>query len=240
MKDKLITNNNDNQENIIFKEVKKMLIIKYLNLFFAIIRILFMFFLLSLLLYFPSSVDLTSFVIMMLIYRLLIFPIFSIMILFEIILGIIRRNFIIKKNESCIDSLRCLCICWWCLCEKNVVYYKLNTLLFSIVTFIWSFYLLYHFMYLESEYNKVFFFEYKKEKVFLKIVIYFIDALLLLSQSYCFYYYEYFLKRCQIYLEFYKHLIIKNRNKEADFIRNELPINIEELLINSGTEMNDI
>ena len=240
MKDKLITNNTVEQEKLIFKEVKKMLIIKYMNLIFAIIRILIMFFLLSLLLYFPSSVDLIGFFIIMLIFRLLILPIFSILILFEIILGIIRRNFIIKKNQSCLDSFRCLCICWWCLCEKNVVYYKLNTLLFSIITFIWSFYLLYNFMYVESQNNKVFFFDYKKEKVFLKIVLYFTDGILLLSQSYCFYYYEYFLKRCEIYLEFYKRLIIKNRNKEADFIRNELPINIEDLIINSGTEMKDI
>ncbi len=57
MKENLITNykeisNNNNilsQENSLLKEVKKMLIIKYINLFFSLSRLFIMFFSLSLL-----------------------------------------------------------------------------------------------------------------------------------------------------------------------------------------------
>ena len=73
----------------------------------------------------------------------------------------------------------------------------------------------------------------------LKNYFYFINKDLLF-QSYFFYYYEYFLKRGEIYIEFYKRLIIKNRNKEASFVRNELPANIDNFLIYSGTEMNNV
>ena len=45
---------------------------------------------------------------------------------------------------------------------------------------------------------------------------------------YFFYYSEYFLKRVEKYLEYYKRLLIKNRNKEAEFVRNTLPENIED------------
>ena len=79
-----------------------------------------------------------------------------------------------------------------------------------------------------------------EKQVTIKTILHFADSLLLLCQSYFYYYYEYFLKRGEIYIEFYKRLIIKNRNKEADFVRNELPINIDNFLINSGTEMENV
>ena len=75
----------------------------------------------------------------------------------------------------------------------------------------------------------------------IKLIIFFVDTALLFGQSYFFYYYEYFLKRGKIYIEFYQRLIIKNRNKEADLVRNELPINMDNFMdaAEDGTELSN-
>ena len=71
-------------------------------------------------------------------------------------------------------------------------------------------------------------------------MLHFIDSLILFCQTYFFYYYEYILKRGNIYIEFYKHLIIKNKNQEAESIKNELPIDVDNFIINSGSEMKKV
>ena len=81
---------------------------------------------------------------------------------------------------------------------------------------------------------------YFEKKVLIKIILYFIDSILLLLHSYFFYYYDYFLRRGEIYIEFYKRLIIKNRKEEADFVRKELPSSIDNFIINLGNQMQNI
>jgi len=246
MKDNLITtdkpNNNEiAQEKELFKEIKKMLYIKYLNLFFSIFRFSLMFYLLSLLGYFPTQIRPTDFFISMHIFLVLILPVFTIINLFTVITGVLNRSFLIKKDaNNYLESIKYICFCFCCICSKNVATLKLVTFIFSLISFIWSFYLLYFFIQDLRTPNNSRFFPYLEKQVTIKIILHFTDSLLLLCQSYFFYYYEYFLKRGEIYIEFYKRLIIKNRNKEADFVRNELPVNIDNFLINSGTEMQNV
>ena len=77
------------------------------------------------------------------------------------------------------------------------------------------------------------------KKDIIKLIIHFIDTILLFGQSYFFYYYNYFLNREKLYIELYKRLIIKNRKNEAECVRRELPVNIDEDN-NSGTEMENV
>ena len=246
MQENLITNDKPNNNEIakekeLFKEIKKMLYIKYLNLFFSIFRFSLMFYLLSLLGYFPSHIRPTDFFISMHIFLVLILPIFTIINLFTVITGVLNRSFLIKKDaNNYLESIKYICCCVCCLCSKNVGTLKLVTFIFSLLSFIWSFYLLYYFIQDLRTPNNFRFFPYLEKQVKMKIMLYFSDSILLLFQSYFFYYYEYFLKRGEIYIEFYKRLIIKNRNKEADFVRNELPVNIDNFLITSGTEMQNV
>ena len=248
MKENLITNGIDNkkseiaQENNLFKEIRKMVFIKYLNLFFSIFRFALLFFILALLPYFPTNMRPTNFFVIMQIIQILILPLFTIINLITVITGVLGRNFLIKKdNNAFLECIKYICCCQCCLCSRNVSTLKLATFIFCLISFIWSFYILYYFIKDFSEtINSSRFFPYLKKQVKIKIILYFADSLLLLFQSYFFYYYEFFLKRGEIYIEFYKRLIIKNRNKEASFVRNELPSNIDNFLINSGTEMNNV
>ena len=234
-------NNEIAQEKELFKEIKKMLYIKYLNLFFSIFRFSLMFYLLSLLGYFPSHIRPTDFFISMHIFLVLILPVFTIINLFTVITGVLNRSFLIKKDvNNYLESIKYICCCLCCICSKNVGTLKLVTFIFSLISFIWSFYLLYFFIQDLKTTNNSRFFPYLEKQVTIKTILHFADSLLLLCQSYFYYYYEYFLKRGEIYIEFYKRLIIKNRNKEASFVRNELPANIDNFLIYSGTEMNNV
>ena len=245
MKENLITNEKNNNidnnsianEEQLFREIKKMLYIKYLNLFFSIFRLFLMFYSLSLLGYLSFFGGPTNFYIILVLFSVLIMPIYTIINLIIVIAGIIGRNFIQNKQDSIID---CICCCCGCLCTKNVTTLKMLALIYGIISLLRSFYLLNFFLiYVKTE-NNIKYFPNIIKNVSIKLILYFIDSILLLCQAYFFYYHEYFLKRGKIFIEFYKRLIIKNRNKEADLVRDELPANIDNLLINSETEMSNI
>ena len=200
-----------------------------------------MFYLLSLLGYFPTHIRPSGYFIISLILSILIIPIYNIISLFTVITGVFNRNFIISKdNRTFIECFKYIFCCFCCICSKNVTLLKIVSLFFCILCFCWSFYLLYFFIKDLRKPNNYRFFPYLEEKITIKIILCFIDSFLLLCQSYFFYYYEYFLNRGEIYIEFYKRLIIKNRNKEAEFVRNELPVNIDNFIVNSGTEMQNV
>ena len=242
MDNKLIINNEAvESHDILFKEIKKMTFIKYLNLVIAISRFFLMFYIATLFGYFPISIDRSPFFIFMFIFfSILILPIFTIINLLNISTSIINRNFTIKNEISALDYFKIFCCCCCCFCSRNVTYLKYINLILGMITLIWFLYILYFFFKDgEAPNNKIFFF-YNTKKVITKLILYFIDSILLICHWYCFHYYEYFLNRGKIYIEFYKRLIIKNRNKEAEIVRNELPINIDYYFANSGTELDDV
>ena len=245
MQEKLIINDINNniktneilQEKELLGEVKKMCFIKYLNLIFAIFRLILLFFLLLLLAYFPTNSRLTDFVVIMLLFNIFIVPIYTIINLITIISGVVHRNFWLNnKILPCKNFFRNVCCPFCCFCSKNVFSMKLVSFFFSIMSFIWSFYFLCYYIKDLKNPNNTKFFPYLEKNLIIKIILYFIDSFLLLGHSYFFHYYQYFLRRREIYIEFYKRLIIKNRNKEAEFVRNELPENNED---SNGTEMQD-
>ena len=251
MKDNLITNyqeiksNNNNpqsQEASLLKEVKKMLVIKYINLFFSLSRLFIMFFTLSLL-EVPFYRTPSIFYIVLFLFSVIILPIFTIINFITVVTGIIRRNFLIEKDSyNILDSIRYIFCCACCACSKNVGTLKFATLIFGIICLVKSLYLLYHYiLYIRNPDDDLYNPDILRD-VTIKLILYFADMALLFGQSYFFYYYEYFLKRGKIYIEFYKRLIIKNRNKEAELVRNELPINMNNFLDGSedGTEMSNI
>ena len=246
MKENLITNDQTNKNEIVgeenlLKEIKKMSFIKCLNLSLSIFRFSLMFYILSLLQYFPTHMKPTNFFLIIHIFLILILPIFTIINLITVITGVLNRSFLVKKDfNNYLDCVKYMFCCFCCICPKNVGTLKLITFIVCLISFIWAFYLLYFFVKDLKTPNNFKFFPYLEKQVTLKLILSFADSFLLLCQSYCFYYYEYFLKRGEIYIEFYKRLIIKNRNKEADFVRNELPVNIDNFLINSGTEMQNV
>ena len=237
MEENLINNNNENiHERILFKEIRKMFYIKYLNLFFAIFRLILMFYLLSLLTYLPTMLNDSLFLIIMLIYSILILPIFTIINLIDIISGMTKRDFKINKNVD--NILDCFgYICFGYCCSKNVTTLKYKNLFFGLITLVWSCYIFYYFMKDVTLSNNLAKLSSLEKKVFIKTIFYFLDSIFLFSHSYFFYYYEYILKKGENFIEFYKRLIIKNRTKDAELIRNELPIDVDNFLINSGTEM---
>ena len=49
-----------------------------------------------------------------------------------------------------------------------------------------------------------------------------------------------FLNRLEIYIEYYKRLIIKKRDEEANFVRNILPYDINEYISSSGEELQNV
>ena len=226
------TNEKNTDEKQLLKEIKKMRIIKYLNLYFSIFR----FSLLLPKLRYIDSISLAqepSYInFFMNIYDFFVLSIFTIINLITIITGIINRNFVINNNDStliaCIIAFSC-CFCW--VCTKNVIILKQVNFICFLISLFWSFRLLY------CAYEYAQYLNLRKGDI-IKLIIYFTDTILLFGQSYFFYYYEYFLNRVKLYIELYKRLIIKNRKKEAELVRKELPANIEG--IDSGTEMENV
>jgi len=132
--------NNDNnfneKEKKLYFEVKKMRYIKYINLFFAIIRFILMFFLLSLYLYNPySSYYVPShFLSFLETFIILFLPIFNASNLITLIMGIINRNFNINNSNKLVE-IACFFCCFSCcicttICSKNVTTLKFLTLFF--------------------------------------------------------------------------------------------------------------
>ena len=248
MNENLITdNNNDNinntmaREKILFKEVKKMTFIKYLNLFISIFRFFLMFYLLTLLPIIPSAYESDIGIIIyiiLLLFNILILPTFTIIVLIIVIAGVLGRSFVVnKKKDSILDILKCFC-CYFCgSCPKNVETFKISTIIFGTINLIWFFHFLPD-LFQKREPNYIRFFPYITKQYIIKTLLTFLDSVLLFLQSYFFYYHEYFLRRGEIYIEFYKRLIIKNRNKEAELVRNELPNNLEN--IGLGTELQNV
>ena len=221
-------NDNNNDENQFLKEIKKMRLIKYLNLFFSIFR----FSLLLPKLEYIDSISLAqepSYInFYMFIYNFFVSSIFTIMNLITITIGLINRNLVINKNDSTLFYCIIACFsCFCCVCTKNVIILKQVNFICFLISLFWSFRLLYYAQYLNLRKGDI-----------IKLIIYFTDTILLFGQSYFFYYYEYFLNRVKLYIELYKRLIIKNRKKEAELVRRELPANMED--IDSGTELENV
>ena len=240
MNDQLIINKENDHEKLM-KEIKKMSYIKILNLLCSVVRFFLMFFSLSLFIFFPASYNLTFLGLIFSIYLILILPIITIYFLIVLITGAINRDFWIKKKPLNIGCYTICCCC--CIMSKNVTFLKLLSLICMIINFSWSFYYLFYFI---KDFTHTYtvdngFFKlipYSEEKVKLRTLINFIDSLLLTSQFYYFTYFQFFLNNVKIYLEFYKRLIIKNKNKEAEFVRNTLPAKIEDYVsFNDGTEL---
>ena len=238
MNDKLIPNISYDNEEHLMKEVKKMSYIKYLNIIISFIRFILMFYLISLLLYFPKAFQLNLFTVIVFLFIMLILPLITIFLFIAIITGTIQRDFWIKKNSFKCNIYSCLCCC--CIMSKNVIFLKRIIYISTFFDFCFLFILLYY--YIKDSYvpNNKIFFPFSDERVLERIILRSIDSLLLLSQYYCFYYYNYFLDRIEKYIELYKRLIIKNRNKEADFIRYILPYDIESYASSNGTELRNI
>ena len=233
MSEKLIINN-ENGPEILMKEIKKMSFIRYSNFLISSIRFILMFFLLFLIGYFPASFRPTIFNMILMLYIILIQSFIVIYFLIVIISGTLQKDFWLRKNDLKCGVYTCICCC--CIMSKNIIFLKILSIISTIIGFFWSFFLLHYLIKDFSIPNNGIFFPFSQERTIKKIILYFIDSFLLLGHSYFFHYYQYFLKRREIYIEFYKRLIIKNRNKEAEFVRNELPENNED---SNGTEMQD-
>ena len=238
MNDKLIPNISYDNEKHLMKEVKKMSYIKYLNILISFIRFILMFYLISLLLYFPKAFEPNLFSVFVFLFIMLILPLITIFLFIVIITGNIQRDFWIKKNSFKCNIYSCLCCC--CIMSKNIIFLKRIIYISTFFDFCFLFILLYY--YIKDSYvpNNKIFFPFSDERVLERIILRSIDSLLLLSQYYCFYYYNYFLDRIEKYIELYKRLIIKNRNKEADFIRYILPYDIDSYVSSNGTELRNI
>ena len=239
MKEQLITTNNIKsvEEDILFREIKKMSYIQYLILLISLIRFILMFFLVSLLGYFPKSFIANLFTVILFLYVILITPLLNIYFLIIAITGKINRDFWLKNKKYSLGLYTCCCCC--CIMSKNISYLKIVSIINSIIKFAWSSCLLYYLLNDSSQPSIRRVFPYNPKRVLYKIIISFIDSFLLFSLYYCFYYSEFFFKRIEKYLEYYKRLIIKNRNKEAEFVRNTLPATIEDYVSNE-TEMQNV
>ena len=235
MQQNLIVNNNNNnnneQENLM-KEIKKMSYIKILILIFSITRFIILYFLIFLIIFFPRTFIPNILTLTLFLFILLFEPIFTICFLVIIISGLINRDFWIKKkNNMSLGYFICFCFCF---ISKNVSKLKSSILMNGVINLLWSLTLLYYFIKDSFHKNNSKFFPYIYERVLYRIILYFVDSFLLFGLFYFFHYFEYFLNRVEKYLEFYKRLIIKNRNKEAEFVGNTLPYNIEAYISNNG------
>ena len=238
MNDILIIKNTNDQDNLM-REIKIMSFVKFINLLCCVIRFFLMFFLLFLIAYFPASFKPTLTNLIFIIYLLLILPIITIFLLVVVLSGTIKRDFWIKTQPLKFGCYTLFCGC--CIMSKNVNFLKNFVLTNTCINFIWSFYFLY---YLIKDYafpHNFTFFPFSEERVIIRAILNFLDSTLLACQYCCFFYTKFFLKKTRIYLEFYKRLIIKNKNKEAEFVRDNLPDKVEDYLSsNEGTELQNI
>ena len=238
MKEQLVTNNIMSvEEDTLLKEIKKMSYIQYLILLLSIIRFILMFLLILFLAYFPKSFNANWLTVLLFLYVILITPLLNIYLLIISITGKINRDFWLKNKKFNFGLYTCCCCC--CIMSKNVSFLKIVSIINSIIKFVWSSCLLYYLLNDSSQHNFRRIFPYNSKRVLYKIIMSFFDSFLLFGLYYCFNYSEYFLKRVEKYLEYYKRLIIKNRNKEAEFVRNTLPATIEDYL-NNGKEMENV
>ena len=238
MKDQLISNNSNDKNDGLMKEIKKMSKIKYLNLLISIIRFLMILSLTFLILYFPSTFRVTLFTKIIGLTNVLILPLITSFFFVVVISGTYDRDFWVKKNPTKINFFNCF-FCW-CIMSKNVGFLKKLTLIFCVNDFIWSFILSYYLIKDFAIPNNSKFFPFSWKRIIYRIILNWTDSILLLLQFYCFCYYGYFLNRLEIYIEYYKRLIIKKRDEEASFVRNILPYDINEYVSSSGEELQNV
>ena len=113
---------------------------------------------------------------------------------------------------------------------QNLIFLKQLTFMLFIIELIWT--LVFFFYYLSYL---------SPSKKILKIIAsFFFDSFLLLSQFYCFDYYNYFYGRIRKYMDYYKILLMKNKKEEATFIRNVLPVKIIDYINSEEVELEDI
>ena len=127
--------------------------------------------------------------------------------------------------------------------SKNIIYLNIISVISTIISYFWSLFLLFYLIKDFSIPNNGIFFPLLQERTIKRIIFNFIDSFLLLFQSYYFHYNKYYLSRIDKYLEYYKRLIIKGKNKEANIIRQNLPTDIDNYLssnIINGTELQNI
>ena len=237
MHDNFIISNSDEQDNLM-KEIKKMSYIKYTNLFISIIRFILMFYLIFYIAYFPASFKPTIYIIIIILEIILMLVIITIYFLIVILTGTINRDFWVRKKPLNFGFYTCFCCC--CIMSKNVTFLKILSLFSTIIDSCWSLFLLRYLIIDFTTTNIVKNFPSSLNRTLIRVILNCIDSFLLLGQTYCFYYNEYFLKRVEKYLELYKRLIIKNKNKEASFVRNTLPAQIENYLSSDETELKNI
>ena len=245
MKESLMTNNNneDNKEKKLLKDAKKMHYIKYLNLFFSILRTVLEFYQIINNIEFAFYLLFNIFLLMVLFHLYIILPISAIINLIKTFRRIFKRNYSISKNVENIYD----CIGYTC-CgndnSNNVTFSKYSNLIYGLITLFLSSFSLFFFLkdriYYSNKYKNAPFLSDEQRKQLTIIILYLIDSIILLIQSYFFHFHDYFLRRGEIFIEFYKRLIIKNRKEEAEFVRNQLPRNIDDFEINSGQKMKDI
>ena len=247
MNEKFISDNNNNNINInnaneqdkLMKEVKKMFFFKIFILLSSLIRFFLMFILLFLIVYFPASFRPSFLNLFFVLYLVLISPIFTIFNVIVITTGIINRDFWIKIKLEKLNCYKMCCFC--CIMSKNVTFLKRLTLTNATIITLWSFYFI-SLIIKDHAFPKNFtFFPHSYKRIIIRAILNCIDSLLLIGQWYSLHFIEFFLKRVNIYLEYYKRLIIKNRNKDATFVRDNLPAQIDDYLPSEGgTELQGV
>ena len=248
MQESLMTNNNneDNKEKKLLKDAKKMHYIKYLNLFFSILRTVLEFYQIINNIEFAFYFLFNIFLLIVLFHLFIILPISAIINLIKTFRRIFTRNYSISKNvENIYDYIGYTC-CGCCGNDNsnNVTFSKYSNLIYGLITLFLSSFSLFFFLkdriYYSNKYKNAPFLSDEQRKQLIIIILYLIDSIILLIQSYFFHFHDYFLRRGEIYIEFYKRLIIKNRKEEAEFVRNQLPRYVKDFVINSGHEMQNM
>ena len=239
--DNQLLQNNIKEEDPLMKEIIKMSYIKYLNLIFSIIRFILIFVFICLVSFIPISFKPNIFTSIIFLYKISFIQLSTIYLLIVVSLGTFRRNFIKGTDQFnyALFSICCGC-CFFCCYSNNVSFFATLTFFCSIICFFWTFILFYYYMKDLSYQNNNIYFPIIMKLNLARIIVDLIDSLLLLSQFYFFKYWEYFLGRVNQYIEYYKRLVIKNKTKEANFVRNLLPYQIDNYIPNNGEEVQNV
>ena len=237
----ILLENNNEEVDPLMKEIKKMTIIKYLILLFSFIRFILFFVLIYLVLFFPISFKPNIFTTIIFLYKIILFQISTIYIFISVIIGTIRRNFI-RGTDQINYSLfvSCCGCCFFCCYYNNVSFLAILTFFCSIIGLVWTFILFFYYMKDLRNPNNFVYFPNIMKLILIRIIVNLVDSLLLLAQFYFFKYSEYFLDRIDKYIEYYKRLVIKNKTKESNFVRNILPYQIDNYISNNEEELQNV
>ena len=225
-------------ESQLDKEVNKMYCLKILNLIISINIIPSFIYLVRL--YSLSLRNVSAFVVFESLFLILLFVILFLFIMISFVafiinlLGTISNSFWIKTSNSKINK----CCCYICCCCINIKCLKFFYLLFAILVFLWDGAFIFYYIKVYNKYNLG---KYSMLNAIENALFGFGVVLLLLFQSYCFFYYNKFLNRLPIYLEYYKKLIVRGDEKKAQKVRKILgTIHEKEEDNESGQELKDI